>query len=402
MSNVVKFVGMPDGAKEFIAELGEEVGTFTQPPNSKVPCLNHHVPLKMRGDFQPEQLANFDAAFDYRTDPFGKMLCYAVTAKDIHCAKRAVNRSWRCNLHGGRVHPLDKLEKDPQETANAAELEAMSRYQQYLAGYITVEDLDDEELAQCGFRSKVNGSIFKPRNVPRELAEAFTKAIYEKAQNNLKAGSTDAANTLVSIMKNTKVEPDIRLKAASIILDRTLGKPSQKLDVGIEMPGFQQIMTDIFSGTREESRKARGFDVDGEVVGERRIDSTPDAIGGGISDIAERSTVTGDSGIGSGSDGSSFEAIVNDAQQDPRSRLSERNEAILSRAIEVKPFEYDLTDHSEEVKLATKKRYAQAADDVWYEIHRDKTGFVTMTLPTPPKRPKAADTKRKGYTLDDF
>ena len=140
MSNVVRPVGMPDGPKVFVPEIGKEVGTFNAEPGGKVPALKHHVPLKCRGPYRPEELANYEPEKTYRTDPFGYMLCTRFTLAGERCDKRAVNRYPACTVHGGRLHPLDKLQKEIPEDKEAQEL---SRYQQFLAKQIDVDDLDD-------------------------------------------------------------------------------------------------------------------------------------------------------------------------------------------------------------------------------------------------------------------
>ena len=353
----VKFVGYPDGAKTFIKSLGQEVGTFIQPPGGRYPALNYHVPLNKRGPYRPQDLADYDSETSYRTDALGYVLCTGFTKAGEVCSKRAENRSARCRLHGGRIHPLDKLVEDNEKAANNKEGESLSRYRLFQAGQLTVDDLDDEELACCGFRAS-NGRIYRPRNVPREMAQAFTKAIFDRAQQELKKHTVDAAKTVAEIMLNSTIEPDIRLKAANTLLDRGLGKAPQNVTHTFDVTGFEEVFTEIFSGPRDSRPKI----IEGEVV-------------------------------------------TND-------RMFERNEAILAQSVEVKPFEYDLDDKSEEIKKATRKRYASRAlgvdltgpevpfirveigDGVF--IHRDPDELKV-------KGPQSNSiTARKAYTLSDF
>ena len=85
MNAPVKFVGYPDGEKVFIAELGKEVGVFTQEVKTPFGCLKHHVPLNQRGPFRPQELANYDPNKEYRTNNYGYLLCYQKTAKNELC-----------------------------------------------------------------------------------------------------------------------------------------------------------------------------------------------------------------------------------------------------------------------------------------------------------------------------
>ena len=391
-AKVVKFVGMPSGPKQFIKELGQEVSTFKEPPGGKFPALNYHVPLDKRGTYRADQLANYSKDIDYRTDPFGYVLCGGYTNAGEKCSKRAENRSPRCVIHGGRIHPLDKLIQDEQPSSNKREAESLSRYNQFLAGQITVDDLDDEELATCGFRS-TNGRIYKPRNVPRELATAFTKAIYERAQQELKGHTVTAAQTVAEIMMNKTVEPDIRLKAANTLLDRGLGKAPQTINLNHDITGFEDVFSAIIAGPKPETIDADVVEPDSGEFGQQPALSAPNA--------------NGDNGFAN-------DAItVNENSGGSNARMFERNEAVLAQTVEIKPYQYDLTDKTKEIKKATQKRYASRALGV------DLTGpnypFTREQLPNGMYRhidPQEVKVKapqsnskidaRKRYTLGDF
>lgn len=401
----VKPVGFPDGPKVFVPEIGKEVGTFNAEPGGKVPALKHHVPLKCRGPYRPEELANYEPEKTYRTDPFGYMLCTRFTLAGERCDKRAVNRYPACTVHGGRLHPLDKLQKEIPEDQEAQEL---SRYQQFLAKQIDVDDLDDEELACCGFRAS-NGRIYRPRNVPREMATAFQKAIFDRAQRELRSHTVEAAQTVAEIMLNTTVEPDIRLKAASIMLDRNLGKAPQVVALTSDK-AFEEIFSDIFTGTREESRRARIIDAD--VIDDPQPIAIETSNGGTVGNPDATALYSTSPNVENPSEQMDFRDRT-DASGDGRDpRLFERNEAILAQSIEIKPFEYDLTDHSADITNATKKRYASRAlgvnlttpdyplvkeltpEGLWR--WRDPLGQANI------QTNKKTDNSRKVYTLNDF
>lgn len=264
MTAEVMLVGHPDGPVEFVNELGMEVPTFTQAPKKK--CLMWHVPLNVRGQFRPDQLANFDVDTEYRTDALGWLLCYAKSkTTEKRCKNRAVNRYPRCALHGGQVHPLDKIAEPPKTAMSSDEFESMTRYQQFQAGAITVDDLTDEELTAQGFKAR-NGSIYKPKNLPRELLTAFTRAIYERATQELRNGTISAAKLLVDMVEDDTVEDNLRLKAAQEILDRNLGKAAQSITVTHQAP-WEAIFDRITVSNRSESRRARGvLDVEAEEI----------------------------------------------------------------------------------------------------------------------------------------
>lgn len=409
MNSPVQFVGMATGPAKFVPEFGCEVNTFTQEPGGKKPALTYHVPLHMRGDYRPEELANFNPQKTYRTDPLGKMLCYGQTKAGERCNRRAVNRYPRCDIHGGRLHPLDKIIPDRQEATNPQEAQSLSRYKQFLAGQITVDDLDDEELAVCGFRA-ANGSIFKPRNVPREMAQAFQRAIYERAQTELRSLTVEAAQTMGEIMKNKNVEPDIRLKAALSIIERNLGKTPQVIAV-TDAKAYEEVFETILPISREESRKARGIEsstpaiesnesntIDVEVIEDDPDDDEPDEQEEEQREAAELSNL---------------DSIDTRDENGMDARLFARNPAILAPTIEIKSFEYDLSNHDDDIKKETKKRYAKRAQENTPDVPlvliktqlddwRIHVSIDTTKLSKPKKPTKAQVAQRKSYTLNDF
>jgi hypothetical protein len=115
-----------------------------------------------------------------------------------------------------------------------------------------------------GFRGP-GGRIFKPKNISREMIQAFTKAIYERSLDSLKANALEAVKTLTTIMMDDQVDAPVRVKAATEILDRTLGKAPQTVQLIGDAP-WEQVFQGLAPLSREESRRMRGQVVEGEVV----------------------------------------------------------------------------------------------------------------------------------------
>lgn len=371
----IELVGQATGPERFVPELGCKVKTFTQVQKKQ---LKWHVPLEFRGDYRPNQLANYDPNKEYRCDPWGYVLCYGWTKAGERCNKRAVNRYPRCVMHGGALNSFDQVKKDEKPTPT-------TRYKQFLDGIITVEDLDDEELATCGFRAS-DGRIYKPKNVPREITQAFTKAIYERAQEALRALTVDAANTVGEIMKNKTNEPDIRLKAALSLLERNLGKTPTNLVVTQDKP-FEMVF-DAISTKRPET-------IDGEVVGERSI----------VDAAIERSTLPNDFDSESVGERRTEDLLDSQARRhsaEVKSALHSRNEAVLAQFVEIKPYEYSVEDNRQAIQQATKKRYATRDIPLIREETRLPDGgrIIRHILPKQPTKKQIQN--RKRYTLDDF
>lgn len=336
----VRFVGFPDGPKKFVAELGCEVGTFKEKPKSKVPCLMWHVPLKMRGHFRPEDLANYDPEKMYRTDVLGRVICYGKKADGTECTKRAENRYPRCAVHGGRLHPLDKTEPAANRLSKEEVAQGRSRYQQYLRGELTVDDLDDEELATASFRSS-SGRLFKPKSLPRDLIQGFMRAIFDRAQTELRTHTVDAAKTMAEIMMNKRVDPEIRLKAANLLLERNLGKTPQVVAITAQAP-WEEIFDGITSGTRESSRERRAIEA-ANVIDADLVEHNPSSANG-QGDNGIDADIVSDSIERDAADSTVVDGLTEENQnsdESPRDqRLFRRDPAILAQEIELKSFEY--------------------------------------------------------------
>lgn len=357
VTELVRFTGSPEGPPLFVPQLGIEVKTFTdeQAPKTKSGIISEslkwHVPLKMRGEFRPEDLANYDPSKKYRTDQLGYLLCYGVVKSGARkCKNRAVNRFSRCESHGGKLHPLDKIAKEKPPVPNPDEGQPKSRYKAFLAGELTIADLDDEELATCSFRAS-NGRLYKPKNVPREMAHAFTRAIFDRAQAEMRSHTVTAAKTMAEIMVDKTNDPEVRLKAAKELLERNLGKTPQVLAITAQAP-WEEIFDGIASGSRESSRSRRQkalpdntIDaIDAEVVDEQNSDAANDKGDKGFDNTSGENRNQQDANDSGSTDSSGQDNSGNlpgiDGSGEPSfrdSRHFDRNPAILAQTLEIPP-----------------------------------------------------------------
>ena len=279
--------GLPDGPEIFAPEFGCKVGTFTQRRGDletrklfeNLPCVMYHVPFNKRGPYKPEHLANFDAAKEYKTDHIGYVLCTAANKNAINeftkfCRRRAENRQPYCGAHGGKLHPLDKRDVKPVDPAT------LTRWEQLEIGYISVDDLDDEELRRGQCRRADGDFPQRTKQIPRQIYDKMVNRLFERAQEMFRQNLFTAVETLGTIVEGDAYEPADRIKAANIIIDRVLGKSVEKVDLTVEQKPYERILKGVnFSESREEARlrrenatTAEGLDEDDWIEGE--IDET--------------------------------------------------------------------------------------------------------------------------------
>lgn len=274
-------IGKPDGPMKFIAEFGMEVGTFTNPRRDmykkKSPIkgtLMHHVPFSKRGYFKPEQTADYSPEeFDYIVDDKGYATCTMDKKDGTACPNRAQHMSWKCAIHGGSLHPLDKAPSDDRAlmpTSDPAGVQSyapkpevlarMTRFQKLCQGIISVEELDDEELAR-GQCKDANGKFAAspPRMIPKAIHDQMVSQLFVRAQEQLRHDLLGAVKALGTIAHGEAFEPADRIKAASLIIDRVMGKNADVVIHKQDKP-YEMVLTAITGGSRAESRIARGLD----------------------------------------------------------------------------------------------------------------------------------------------
>jgi hypothetical protein len=112
------------------------------------------------------------------------------------------------------------------------------RYAMFLAGKITVDDLDDEELSRGQLRS-LDGSFRgrPPKVVPVELVQAMRREWLNRANAKLREALLEKGiGTLVALADDPNIDAGVRLRAAQTIMERTMGKVPDKVEVVAEDP----------------------------------------------------------------------------------------------------------------------------------------------------------------------
>ena len=129
------------------------------------------------------------------------------------------------------------------------QLRLRGRYAQFLNGTITVEDLDDDELSQG--RLKASDGSFRgrpPRVVPAEMVQAMRREWLSRAEAKLREALMEKGiGTLVSLAENEDIDPGVRLRAADKIIERTMGKVPDRIQIAAEDPVeslFRSILSD--------------------------------------------------------------------------------------------------------------------------------------------------------------
>lgn len=123
------------------------------------------------------------------------------------------------------------------------------RYAQLVSGTLAVEDLEDEELARGQLRS-ADGTWRgrPPRVLPAELVQAMRREWLDRAEAKLREALLDKGiGTLVELAGSDRIDPAVRLRAANALIERTMGKVPDKIQLAAEDPVetlFRNILAD--------------------------------------------------------------------------------------------------------------------------------------------------------------
>lgn len=117
-----------------------------------------------------------------------------------------------------------------------------SRALAFARGELTIEDLDDEEIARGQFRNAAGDFRGRPANlIPREFASELMRQHQERIFRELAVDVVDAMKTLRDVMKTGGRGPgaNAQVKAAEIILQYNIGKVPDKIEIKGEIETWE-------------------------------------------------------------------------------------------------------------------------------------------------------------------
>lgn len=123
------------------------------------------------------------------------------------------------------------------------------RYARFMAGEIKVEDLDDEEVARGQLRNEAGTFAGRPPTVvPAELVQAMRREWLSRAEDKLRNALLEKGiGTLTELAGSDRVDPAVRLRAATALIERVMGKVPDKIQLAAEDPVealFRNILSD--------------------------------------------------------------------------------------------------------------------------------------------------------------
>lgn len=140
-----------------------------------------------------------------------------------------------------------------KSTGESVEIRIQSpRLAKLISGEMSVEDLDDDELAR-GY-PKDKGGKFRgrpPSMIPKELHDRMVRELLRRGQAMFQQEFQDAIETLANIATSPTAKESDRIKAATYIIERVAGKIPEKLELHAADP-WQTIIDRIVVDVPED------------------------------------------------------------------------------------------------------------------------------------------------------
>jgi hypothetical protein len=158
--------------------------------------------------------------------------------------------------------PDDKRLAANRPAERQRKVEDKSRWQQLIDGDITVEDLDLDELARGHVKDKTGNFRGRPpKTVPAELFRSFKVEFQKRAQSKIEGYTELALNALVDVASNKRQAGMARVNAANALLERSLGKVTDKVQQEVIVKkweeNFGDLLVDVDDPEDEVARKRK-------------------------------------------------------------------------------------------------------------------------------------------------
>lgn len=256
--------GEPDGELVFIDLIGFEVPSYIDPRYDLVqpgqikgrPHLSHHVPFAMRGPFEIRDLPDPEL-WTGEVNEEHKCVCAGKKKDGLPCRQVAYNRSQFCGHHGGALHPADRQIKNLADgiVPDVSKVKKLDRAQKVAMGLIKVEDLSDVEIHGM-FVINDDGRRVSTRKLSDKIHQDYRREMMTRMEDLVVTALPDMLKNMIDIANDNMIEAADRIKANTWVAERVLGKnPEIVVHKGLDKP-YEQIITRVESGSREEYRRA--------------------------------------------------------------------------------------------------------------------------------------------------
>lgn len=136
-------------------------------------------------------------------------------------------------------------------------MQNMERYELLRRGYLTVAELDDEELRSGIIRSKDGRLLKKKQDIPPDLLKLIEIEHMKRMNDRLRAEADRSLDVMVEVRDDVTAEPADRFKAAQYLFERVVGKTVDKTEVTITKAPWEEVFEGLAQTTRQHAAALR-------------------------------------------------------------------------------------------------------------------------------------------------
>lgn len=122
-------------------------------------------------------------------------------------------------LAARRVRIAERKKRDAE-----AGVESKTRYTMLLEGELTVQDLDDDELARKQCRNREGNFIGRPPELSRKMYSLFQSELLRRGEGEFSKFGKRAIGVVAELAFSKYTDEAVRLRAANILIERVYGK----------------------------------------------------------------------------------------------------------------------------------------------------------------------------------
>ncbi len=121
-------------------------------------------------------------------------------------------------------------------------------------GKIPFTELDDEELGRAQLRDKNGGfSGMPPRMIPRDMLGDVKRRLLERYNENIQQRLIELQRVFLDIAQDDTASPADRMKAATYMTERLIGKVPEKIEIQAEIKPWEGMVSGILEEAGDDA-----------------------------------------------------------------------------------------------------------------------------------------------------
>lgn len=168
--------------------------------------------------------------------------------------------------YGYYCKPCDSAKRSINYHEGKHGIKIRNRADRFIAGLVDPAELTYDELVG-GYILLEDGTKYWSVDFDKRSSTRFATELTKRLNRMIKEKASRSIEIIFDIADSDLVEPADRLKAATWLAERVIGKTPEKIELKLESAPYEEIEANIGGGSREAHRaKAIGSAIDAEII----------------------------------------------------------------------------------------------------------------------------------------